>query len=1307
MSGMTRIRVGIDTGGTFTDVVALDTGTGRLVSTKTPSTPSDPAEGFLSGLREGLELLGAGTDAEVGVVHGTTVATNHLLEGDVGRVGLVTTEGYEFVLEIARQSVPDGYGNSYFWVKPPRLVPADLVRTVPGRLAVDGSEGRPFDEDAARQVARWFRAHGVDTIGVCFLHAYANPAHELAMRDVLTDEHPAAVVSLSCEVLPEYREYERTMTTLVDAAVKPEVAVYVGAIADGLREMGEPAFAIMKSNGGVASASEVARRPITTVLSGPAAGALGAGLLARNAGFGRVLTLHGGGTSTDVSVVLDGEPTLTTEGSVGAYPSRIPMIDVVTVGAGGGSIAWLSPEGALKVGPRSAGANPGPLCYGKGGTEPTVTDAHVVLGRIPPHLLGGRIPLDVDAARAGLHQLADKLGLSLEECARGILEISAWNQANALRQVSVKRGLDVRDFTLTTFGGSGSLLACRLVDVLGLAGALVPPEPGNVSAFGLLTVDVRTDHVRTDLQAHDRLDPARVAAGFAALEDEAAAALAAEGFGPGQGRLERSADLRYAGQAYEVRVPVPSGELDAEGVAAAFHAAHEQLYGYAFAGRVDQRVEWVNLRVSGVGPIRRPDLSAHENGDGDPSRARSGQRRVVFEEALDDVPVYWRPSLEPGDRLTGPAIIEEFGSTIPLHPGFEARVDPYLNLLLTTSADRSPATDTADGAVLVEIVQGTLASVEREVETAIGRTSRSPMIRDAHDYRVGIHDAGLRKLTGRSYSALVHPVARDYPLATMQPGDVFFHNDVYASEGGIGHLPDLCVTVPVFASGRVVAFVQAFGHHDDIGGAVPGSMPSTATSVFEEGLMVPPIRLWSAGVPNEAALKIMTRNSRTPDALAADLDAECSACLMGARRLGELFERYGTDAVQAAFDAILDRTTQTYRREILPKIPDGSYVWEDYAEHDGIEPPKLHTQRITLTKTPEKLIIDFAGTGPQAKGPINHAGDYADGNFLAKWLAPILRNLADTPDRMAELDVDEGVVELLELRFPPKGTLLTPIFPAPTNARTFVILRLLGVLAGVLAKATGGRMPADQETIRYTGVYGTDPEGRPYLMREVLGGGSGGRYYADGEDTIHVVPDSRNIPTEFSEFRFPLRVERLGLAVDSGGPGRYRGGLGYSKHIRMLRDASFMSIADRSILACWGVAGGRAGRPFGVTIDPGGPHERQVEALTDAEPVRAGEVIRIRTTGGGGWGDPLERPYDEVRRDLLWGKVSYEGARRDYGVVAAPDAGGEPAVDAAASESLRAELRAARPDQEPFVDRGPGYARLAPDGASSSPFDWL
>jgi N-methylhydantoinase A len=683
-----RIRIGIDTGGTFTDVVAFDEESGATVTTKTPSTPADPAQGFLDGVHKVLGLMGAGGPDVVAISHGTTVATNQLLEGKVGALGFVTTEGYEFLLEIARQSVPDGYGNSYFWVKPPRIVPADLVRTVGGRLDFRGEEVRPFDADGARAVARWFRDRGIETIAVCLLHAYANPAHEERMRAILAEEHPAAVVSISSEVLREYREYERAMTTLVDAAVKPRVARYVAGIARQLAEFaaGLP-FYIMKSNGGVLSASEVVHQPITTVLSGPAAGALGAALVAREAGFDRVLTLDGGGTSTDVSVVLDGEPTLTTEGSVGVYPSKIPMIDVVTVGAGGGSIAWLSREGSLKVGPRSAGADPGPLCYRKGGTEPTITDAHLLLGRIPPHLLGGEVPLDRGAAVDGITVLAAKLGLDPTACATGILEISAWNQANALRQVTVKRGLDIREFVLTTFGGSGSLLLCRLVDILGLRAVVVPRDPGNLSAFGLLTVDVKNDYVQTAVARHSVLDLDAVAGHYAALETSAAAALDGEGFARADHRYLRSADLRYYGQAYEVRVAAADGPVTpawAEAVVDAFHTAHQQLYGYSFRDRPEQQVEWVNLRVTGLGPIRRPELRPPPDGEG--SLARTGTRPVCFDAGPVDTPIYWRPDLRPGDTLTGPAIVEEYGSTIPLHPGFAATVDRLGNVIVTKEA---------------------------------------------------------------------------------------------------------------------------------------------------------------------------------------------------------------------------------------------------------------------------------------------------------------------------------------------------------------------------------------------------------------------------------------------------------------------------------------------------------------------------------------------------------------------------------------------------------------------------------------------
>jgi N-methylhydantoinase A len=678
-----RIRIGIDTGGTFTDIVALDEASGALVATKIPSTPNDPADGVIAGVARMLAMLDAEPSSISAISHGTTVATNQLLEGKIDRLGFITTEGYEFVLEIARQSVPDGYGNSYFWVKPDRIVPADLVRTVGGRLDYTGAEIRPLDEQSAVAAAHFFRERGVTAVGVCLLHSYADPSHEVRVREILHREHPDAVVSISSDVLREYREYERSMTTLVDAAVKPRMSRYIAAISERLPP-GVP-FYVMKSNGGVLSAAEVVHHPITTVLSGPAAGALGAAFVARRAGFSRVLTCDGGGTSTDVSVVLGGDPTLTTEGSVGAYPSKIPMIDVVTVGAGGGSIAWVSPEGTLKVGPRSAGADPGPMCYRVGGTEVTVTDAHVALGRIPPHLLGGEIALDVAAAWRGIDELAATLGLSAQACAVGILEISAWNQANALRRITVKRGLDVRDFTLVTFGGSGSLLACRLMDVLGVPTVLVPPTPGNVSAFGLLTVDVKNDYVRTAVAKHAELDVDRVEAIFAQLRSLASDALDREGFVRDQHRYQRSADLRYFGQAFEVGVPVPDRPFDkaaAHDVAAAFHDAHRALYGYDFAGDSRQHVEWVNLRVSGIGPIARPELPELPSRSGPAPYA--GVRRVCFDEYVE-ASIYPRTELAPGDKIAGPAIIEEFGATVPIHPGFCARVDTFGNLVVTRS----------------------------------------------------------------------------------------------------------------------------------------------------------------------------------------------------------------------------------------------------------------------------------------------------------------------------------------------------------------------------------------------------------------------------------------------------------------------------------------------------------------------------------------------------------------------------------------------------------------------------------------------
>ena len=610
---------------------------------------------------------------------------------------------------------------------------------------------------------------------------------------------------------------------------------------------------------------------------------------------------------------------------------------------------------------------------------------------------------------------------------------------------------------------------------------------------------------------------------------------------------------------------------------------------------------------------------------------------------------------------------------------------------MTNTAEQQPkgAARADVDPIVLQIIEGTLNSIEAEIEYAIERTARSPMIREAHDYRVGLFDKHCRKLTGRSYSAMPDAVVRDYPPETMQPGDVFFMNDTYDTEGSIGHLPDMCSTVPVFHDGAVVAYIQAFGHHDDIGGKVPGSMPGTAVSVFEEGLMIPPIKIVDAGVRNEEALKIIRRNTRVPEMLAADVDSEIQACIMGAERMAELFARFGRETVEACFQAILDNCANVFRDELLPKIKNGTYSWEDYVEHDGLTDPSLHKLALTMTKTDDKIVLDFNGTDPQALGPINWPADYADGKFLIKWIAPVLRNLADTPERAAEIHCNEGVCQLIEVIFPPKGTLITPIRPAATNARSFPLLRSIGLLAGCVAQAVEqGRMPADQETIRYTGFYGDDLDGEPFLSREVLGGGSGGRYYADGSDAIHIVPNSRNQPAEFTETRFPILVEKLGLWADSGGAGTYRGGLGYEKEYRMLVDCSTIVTADRVRLGCYGVNGGQAGQPFGAYVDAEGRDEK-LGGLVDNEPIKAGEILRVRTTGGGGWGDPLNRDTAAVLHDVVQGKVTRDGAKNDYGVIVTDGPDGQQ-VDDTATDSLRAKVRAARTEPLEMINRGPG-----------------
>ena len=688
-----HLRIGIDTGGTFTDIVCVDGSSGSMRVTKVASTPSNPAIGLVLGVKAILGASDSTLDDLAGLVHGTTVATNALLQGEIAGLGLIVTEGFRHILEIARQAVPEGYGNSYFWVKPERIVPLRHVQEVGGRLNFVGEELRPLNEDSVRTAAGSLRRDGIKTIGVCLLHSYANAAHERRVAELVAEEYPDCTISLSCEVLPEYREYERAVTTLVDAFVKPHMGRYLERIRDelgaGLRD--KP-FLVMQSSGGVASPDQVMRKPITTALSGPAAGALGSAVVAQMAGFPNVVTLDAGGTSTDLCLIENSKPHLTNGGAVGPFPVRIPMIDIETIGTGGGSIAWITREGHLKVGPRSAGAEPGPMCYPNGGDEPTITDANLVLGRIPPALIGGGIRLNVDHARTGIAELATRLpgNMTTEQLAEGIIEIANWNQANAIRQMTIQRGIDPREFALLSFGGSGPAQSPAVMNLIGMQACIVPPNPGNLSAFGLLAVDWRTDQIVTKVMHEDAIDLATVANIYMSLETEAVTTLERDGIERARIRLMREADVRYAGQSMEVRVPAPSGKIDDRfiaGLVEAFHAAHLKTFGYNYAGQ--QKVELVNFCVSGFGMIDRPSIPTL---DINPSvTPRFSSRPVYFDGTFRETPIYQRVLLPTAFQLDGPAVVEEFGSTTVVFPGQRLDVDGH-GILIVRPATRTLGT---------------------------------------------------------------------------------------------------------------------------------------------------------------------------------------------------------------------------------------------------------------------------------------------------------------------------------------------------------------------------------------------------------------------------------------------------------------------------------------------------------------------------------------------------------------------------------------------------------------------------------------
>jgi len=665
--------VGIDTGGTFTDLVAYNSNTKKLISLKTPSTPEDHALGVITAVKK--------TEVELpkitGFSHGTTVATNTALEHKGAKLGIITTRGYRDVLVIGRGNRTQLYDVTA--VRPAGIVQREHIMEVDERSTVDGLTHKHLNEDQVASACTYFLSEGIEAVAVCFLHAYANSRHEQRAAEIVQKLMPGVHVCTSNEILPEYREFERFSTTALNAFVAPRTGRYLTQLADKLADAGlTTPVRVMASNGGTWPAVRMANRPVNALLSGPAGGVIAASVLSEALNIHDIITYDMGGTSTDACMIRNGTYGMNPEGMVGWYPNRVPQIDINTVGAGGGSIAYLEAGNFLNVGPQSAGAEPGPACYGKGGTQPTVTDANVVLGRfLPSDALGGSIFIDVKAAQSAIAHIAKKLKLSTEAMAEGIIQLAVIQMTSSVKEISVMRGIDPRDFTLVAFGGAGPMHGALIAEELGMARVVIPPLPGNFSAFGLLVADTRHDVAKTEIMQLEFSDISDIRRALKPLENEARERLRADGFDNDQIRIEASLDMRYVGQSFELNIMLPAAFTDTEELMEAFHRAYEQRYSHRDRGSG----EVVAFRVTGFGTVDRPPLPSVLGGN-DLAGSVRDKRQVIFNGVSKETTVYWREDLPLNTIFEGPAIIEELGSTTVVPPNFNVSMDPTGSLIL-------------------------------------------------------------------------------------------------------------------------------------------------------------------------------------------------------------------------------------------------------------------------------------------------------------------------------------------------------------------------------------------------------------------------------------------------------------------------------------------------------------------------------------------------------------------------------------------------------------------------------------------------
>jgi N-methylhydantoinase A/oxoprolinase/acetone carboxylase beta subunit/N-methylhydantoinase B/oxoprolinase/acetone carboxylase alpha subunit len=1243
-------KIGIDVGGTFTDFVVTNEAEPPRYF-KTPSTPHDPSEGVMTGLEDAAQAyklsLQEFLDTTELVIHGSTVATNTLVERKGAKVGLITTDGFRDLLEMREGLKEDRYNLRMTPVEP--LVPRYLRMGIPERVRADGSVFTPLDEEALDRELEYLRQEGVEALAVCFLFSYLNPAHEALVYEKIREKFPDLYTSLSHEVIPQIKEFDRLSTTVINSYVGPVFGRYLQHLKDRFapyQRFGE--VLIMQSNGGVAPIDDSSKMGVRAILSGPAGGVSAAAYHGQLLGESRVIAFDMGGTSTDISLIEDGVPHMAHEKFEGGWKIAVPMIDIHTMGAGGGSIASVGPGGILHVGPQSAGADPGPACYDKGGEDATVTDANLMLGYLDPdNFLGGRAKLNKDlAAKALEERVANPLGMTTVEAAYGVSRVVATTMAEGIRLMSVQRGVDPREFAILAFGGAAGLHAGQVARELRVDKVHLPAAGPVLSAYGMLCTDLKYDFSRSHPASLDGIDLETVRSILSVLEEQGREKLRAQGISEDDTEVQRSADMRYLDQVYEVNVAVPDPSKQDSAMLSEwsgnFHQRYQELFSYH---QQDQEVRLVTLRVTVVGRLSRisQPYAAQPQVAAVPP-APVGKRRVYLGE-WQEVSVYNIDTLPVGAGLDGPAILESDFTTILVEKGDRITVDGAGGIELHVALESeggSTRTEEDEIAhpdpITLAVVEHRLESIALEMTEVMLRTAMSQILNSSRDFSTAILD-GECQLVAQGEGIPVHisalPIAgaavREYFEGDISEGDLFVLNDPYF---GGSHLPDITIIRPVFYQGELLFYGVNRAHHSDVGGGTHGGYNPAATEIYQEGIRIPPLRLHDKGVPREDVLRMISANVRQPESFLGDMNAQIGSVMIAEQRIKALLESYGTSRLMAAVNDIL-AATERQVREFISEWPDGVYRGESLVDDDGFD-NKLVPIRAKVTIEGGSMTIDLGESSPQVTGFINSS--YANTRSLTHaaimYLAP------------ADVARNEGSARAVQV-IAPKGLVVNANPPAPVCMSTnHCAEEIVEAIFKALSQAIPKEVTAGfSRRLRYA-MTGIDPRtGRQFIWHFFLARGGGGASYGyDGWPNVgevNVAGGIRAPSIELTEERFPFFVKCHELRADSGGDGTWRGGLGAICDLvyEGTEPALLNTAGDGIVVPPFGLFGADPGLPHDYKILSDGA-ERLLGSKEVGVVVNPGDHVYCLSSGGGGYGEPGER--DEAARewDLKNGYVS-------------------------------------------------------------------